>query len=188
LRVMTPYYVTINLLDPDRFEFSLLAPMNPKGKNNMRALVVAGNDGDNYGRIVAYTFPRGSLVYGPAQADGFMKQDPIVTQEFALWNRRGAQAERGRLIVIPIDGVITYLQGVFLKAQTDANIPQLVRFISNVGYRVAMEPSLEGAFTALNQAALFDEDPSRIEPAVPPPVLPDREDHQSPQSAPAEQD
>jgi uncharacterized protein len=164
LNEFMPYYVTINLLDPERFEFSLLAPMNPKGKNNMRALVVAGNDGESYGRIVTYSFPRGSLVYGPAQADGFVKQDPIVTQEFALWNRRGAQAERGRLIVLPINGVITYIQGVFLKAETLANIPQLVRFITNVGYQVAMEPSMEESFKALNQAVL-DENPQPMRPA-----------------------
>ncbi|MEA3638546.1 MAG: UPF0182 family protein [Lamprobacter sp.] len=162
LHQMTPYYVTINLFDADRFEFSLLAPMNPKNKNNMRALVVAGNDGDNYGRIVTYSFPRGSLVYGPAQADGFVKQDPVVTQEFALWNRRDAQAERGRLIVIPIDGVITYVQGVFLRAQTGANIPQLVRLIANVGHRVSMEPSLGGAFIALNRTARNEDDPSQL--------------------------
>ncbi len=169
LREFTPYYVTINLLDPEQFEFSLLAPMNPKGKNNMRALVVAGNDGDNYGRIVTYSFPRGSLVFGPAQADGFVKQDPIITQEFALWNRRGAQAERGRLIVMPINGVITYIQGVFLKAQTGANIPQLVRFITNVGSRVTMEPSMESAFKALNRAVLNEGGSTDIEaPAMPP--------------------
>ncbi len=170
LHLMTPYYVTINLFDTNTFEFSLLAPMNPKNKNNMRALVVAGNDGDNYGRIVTYSFPRGSLVYGPAQADGFVKQDPLITQEFALWNRRGAQADRGRLIVMPIDGVITYVQGVFLRAQTGANIPQLVRLIANVGHRVSMEPSLEGAFKALNRAVLFEEDPSQIEPPVASPI------------------
>ncbi|WP_201244611.1 UPF0182 family protein [Halochromatium salexigens] len=189
LHVMTPYYVTINLLDPDRFEFSLLAPMTPKDKNNMRALLVVGNDGENYGRIMAYSFPRGSLVYGPAQADGFLKQDPVVTQEFALWNRRGAQAQRGRLIVMPIDGVITYIQGVFLKAQTGANIPQLVRFITNVGYRVSMEPSLDGAFNALNRTVLHEEDPSQIEPPVSPPVAPlvtDPNDNQLLPSAPTE--
>lgn len=187
LHLMTPYYVTINLFDTDRFEFSLLAPMNPKNKNNMRALVVAGNDGENYGRIVTYSFPRGSLVYGPAQADGFVKQDPVVTQEFALWNRRGAQAERGRLIVMPIDGVITYVQGVFLRAQTGANIPQLVRLIANVGHRVSMEPSLEGAFIALNRAALYEDDPSQIEPAVTP-LVPDLNKDELLPSAPAEND
>ncbi|RKT42831.1 UPF0182 family protein [Thiocapsa rosea] len=153
VRVIKPYYVTLNLLDPERLEFSLLAPMNPKGKNNMRALVVAGNDGENYGRIVAYSFPRGTLVYGPAQGDAFVKQDPRITQEFALWNRQGAQAERGSLVVMPVNGVIASVQGVFLKAQTGASFPELVRFIAIVGERVAMAATIEAAFSAVNKTA-----------------------------------
>ena len=41
---MTPYYLTLNLIDPDRPDFLLLCPMTPKGRSNLRALCVVGSD------------------------------------------------------------------------------------------------------------------------------------------------
>jgi uncharacterized protein len=156
VQLITSYYLTLNLFERERFEFSLLAPMNPKGKNNMRALAVVGCDGENYGRIITYSFPRGTLVYGPAQADTFVKQDPVISQQLTLWDQIGSEAHRGRLVVMPIDGAIAYIQGVFLQATTGASIPELVRIILNVGDRVVMESSIEEAFSALNARVQAD--------------------------------
>lgn len=151
LRRISSYYLTLNLIDPDQFEFSLFVPMNPKGKNNMRALAVVGCDGDNYGRIVTYNFPKGTLVYGPPQVDAIVKQDPTITQQFTLWNQEGSRADRGRMVIIPINGVITYIQGVFLEARTRAKIPELARLIVSQGQLAVMEPTLEEGFEALNE-------------------------------------
>lgn len=151
LQKISSYYLTLNLIDPDQFEFSLFVPMNVKGRNNMRALAVVGCDGDNYGKIMTYNFPRGTLVYGPPQVDAIVKQDPMITQQFTLWNQGESRADRGRMVIIPIDGVITYIQGVFLKATTRAQIPRLARLIVSQGQLAVMEPTLEEAFEALNE-------------------------------------
>jgi uncharacterized membrane protein (UPF0182 family) len=151
LRKISSYYLTLNLIDTDQFEFSLFVPMNPKGKNNMRALAVVGCDGDNYGRIVTYNFPKGTLVYGPPQVDAIVKQDPTITQQFTLWNQQGSRADRGRMVIIPIDGVMTYVQGVFLEATTGAKIPSLARLIVSQGQLAVMAPTLEEGFEALNE-------------------------------------
>jgi uncharacterized protein len=148
---ITSYYLTLNLLDRDRFGYLLFVPMTPLGQRNMRALAVVGSDGDNYGRIVIYGFPKGTLVYGPAQVDAFIKQDPIVTQELTLWDQRGSRADRGRMVVVPIDGVVTYIQGVFLEATAESGMPQLARVILSQGRIVVMEPSIEEGFRALNR-------------------------------------
>ncbi|WP_058554917.1 UPF0182 family protein [Thiohalocapsa sp. ML1] len=148
---ITSYYLTLNLLDRDQFDYLLFVPMTPLGQRNMRALAVVGSDGDNYGRIVIYSFPKGTLVYGPAQVDAFIKQDPIVSQELTLWDQRGARADRGRMVVVPIDGVVTYMQGVFLEATAESGMPQLVRVILSQGRIVVMEPSIEEGFRTLNR-------------------------------------
>jgi uncharacterized membrane protein (UPF0182 family) len=170
MRKITSYYLTLNLIDPDQFEFSLFVPMNPKGKNNMRALAVVGCDGDDYGRIVTYNFPKGTLVYGPPQVDAIVKQDPTITQQFTLWNQEGSRADRGRMVIIPIDGVITYIQGVFLEATTGAKIPELVRLIVSQGELVVMEPSLEAGFKALNELIRTEMGQSAQEQKLPSPA------------------
>jgi len=178
IRKITSYYLTLNLIDPDRFEFSLFVPMNPKGKHNMRALAVVGCDGDNYGRIVTYDFPKGTLVYGPPQFDAIVKQDPTITQQLTLWNQEGSRADRGRMVIIPIDGVITYIQGVFLEAAMGAKIPELARLIVSQGELVVMEPSLEEGFKALNERIRAEmgqsaQEQKLLPPAEPPEMVPE---------------
>ena len=41
---ITPYYLTLNLIDPDHTDFLLLCPMVPKARANLRALCVVGCD------------------------------------------------------------------------------------------------------------------------------------------------
>ncbi|WPL18105.1 hypothetical protein Thiowin_03156 [Thiorhodovibrio winogradskyi] len=148
-KTLLPYYVTLNLLDRTRFEHLLLAPMNPDGRENMRAIVVVSSDGDNYGRIVVYSFPTGALVHGLSQVDALIEQDSLIAQEFTLWGQGGTEVHRGKLILVLIDGIITYVQPVYLKAAHGVNIPQLVRVIVSQGGRVAMETSFEKALAAL---------------------------------------
>ena len=172
---MTSYYLTLNLLDPDRYEFSLLLPMDSKGRRNMRALVLVGCDGDNYGRIVVYSFSKGTLVYGPPQVESVIEQDPKISRQLTLWNQQGSSATRGRMVILPIDGVVTYLQGVFLESATAAKIPELVRFIVSEGEFAAMEPSLPEAFAALNKeigARASTKQSVRGQPIVPPKQAP----------------
>ena len=70
-----PYYLTLNLLDKEKDEFILFTSMIPKARTNLRSMVVAGCDRPNYGKIVVFSFPRGTLVYGPQQVDAFINQD-----------------------------------------------------------------------------------------------------------------
>jgi hypothetical protein len=171
---MTAYYLTLNLIEPDRFEYSLFAPMSPLGQPNMRALAIAGSDGDNYGRIVVYNFPKGDLVYGPGQVNAFIKQDPRITQELTLWNQQGSQAERGRMVVVPVEGVVTYIQGVFLQSTEQSPMPQLARIIVSQGRLVVMESSLEEGIRSLHQRikqTQQDEPAQKLPPPDRPPAV-----------------
>ncbi|MBK5942038.1 UPF0182 family protein [Halochromatium roseum] len=151
LERMRSHYLTLNLIDPDRFEYSLFAPMTPLGQPNMRALAVAGNDGESYGRIIVYRFPKGALVYGPEQVNAFIKQDPEISQELSLWRRQGSQVMHGRLIVVPVEGVVTYIQGIFLQTASASPLPQLAQIIVSQGPLVVMTSSLEEGFRALHE-------------------------------------
>lgn len=147
---MGPTYSTLNILDKEKEEFILFAPMTPMARTNLRSLVVAGCDEPNYGKIVVFSFPRGTLVFGPQQVDSFIHQDTQIAQSFTLWNQMGAQVSRGKMIIQPIEGSIVYVQPVYLQAAENARIPQLKRIILSKGETTVMEPSLQMGLEALN--------------------------------------
>ena len=49
-------------------EFIFMRPFTPRQKDNLAAWMVARNDGDNYGKLSVYRFPRQSLVFGPRRS------------------------------------------------------------------------------------------------------------------------
>ncbi len=153
---MDSYYLTLNFFDYRKAEFILLTPMVPKGRANLRALVGVGCDPPNYGKIMVYSFPKGALVYGPSQVNAIIDQDTVISQQFSLWNQLGSQVERGRLLVVPIEGGVYYIQSVFLKAAGQLQIPQLKRLIISRGELVVMEASLEEGFAKLSQKIQVD--------------------------------
>lgn len=147
---LEPTYSTLNILDNKKEEFILFAPMTPKARTNLRSLVVAGCDGPNYGRIVVFSFPRGTLVFGPQQVDSFIHQDTRIAQNFTLWNQMGARVNRGKMIIQPIGEAIVYVQPVYMQATENASIAQLKRIILFKGETTVMEPSLQLGMEALN--------------------------------------
>ncbi len=146
-----PYYLTLDLIDPSRFDFLLLAPMSPKGRDNLRALALAGSDPPYYGKIIVYNFPKGELIYGPSQVYALINQDTRISEQFTLWDQVGSQVGRGKMIILPISNVILYIQPVYLKSSTKLKIPELKRLIMSQGQIVVMESSLEEAYSKLQE-------------------------------------
>ena len=144
--VIRPYYLTLNLIKPNRFDFLLLEPMSPIGRDNLRSLALVGCDPPYYGQIIIYNFPKGELVYGPSQIYALINQNPTISQQFALWDQAGSRVDRGKIIVLPVGKVILYIQPVYLKSSTSLKIPELMRLIVSQGQVVTMKRTLEGAY------------------------------------------
>jgi uncharacterized protein len=72
-------------------EFILMRPFTPRQKDNLAAWMVARNDGEHYGKLVVYRFPRQSLVFGPTQIVNRINQDTEVARQISLWDQRGSQ-------------------------------------------------------------------------------------------------
>src|SRR2546426_7747602 len=60
--------------------------------------MVARNDGEHYGRLVLYRFPKQSLVYGPTQIVNRINQDTDISRQISLWDQRGSEVIRGHLL------------------------------------------------------------------------------------------
>jgi uncharacterized protein len=146
-----PYYLTLDLVQPDRFDFLLLLPMSPSGRDNLRALTLVGCDRPHYGKIIVYNFPKGELIYGPSQIYALINQDTKVSEQFTLWDQAGSEVDRGKMIILPIGKVILYIQPVYLKSATRLKIPELKRLIVSQGQIVVMEPSLEDSYARLQE-------------------------------------
>ena len=145
---MKPYYTVMKLPGEAEAEFIVMLPFNPVGKPNLAAWIIARNDGEGYGKLQAYKFPKEKLIYGPEQIVARIQQDAEISQRISLWNQQGSQARRGTLLVIPIEESLVYIQPLYLQAES-GSIPELKRVI--VGYRdqIAMERTLDEALDVI---------------------------------------
>jgi uncharacterized membrane protein (UPF0182 family) len=159
-QLMEPYYVIMRLPDETEEEFLLMLPFTPVNKNNSIGWLAARCDGDNYGKLLAYDFPKDRLVYGPSQIENLIQQDTVITEQFALWDRGGSRVIRGNLLFIPIGGSNLYVEPVFLQA-TSGGLPELKRVIVATGDSITMQPMLMDSIEAI-----FGED------GTPPPTQP----------------
>ncbi len=145
---MEPYYTIMKLPGEKTEEYILLLPFTPSNRDNLAAWLTARCDGENYGKIRAYTFPRDRLIYGPKQIDARINQDSFISQQLTLWSQRGSEVIRGSLLVIPIEKSLLYVQPLFLAADK-AGLPELKRVIVAFGDQVVMEENLEIALQRL---------------------------------------
>ncbi len=147
-----PYYLTLNLFDPNTPEFLLLTPMTPIHRDNLRALAIARCDGKHYGEVVIYSFPTEEQVYGPSQIEALINQDTEIAKQITLWDQVGSEVIRGRMIILPVNKTILYIEPLYLKAASRSPIPELKRLIVSQGDVVAMERTLEDAFKELEKS------------------------------------
>ena len=148
-REMEPYFTIMRLPDERKEEFILLTLFNPSRRDNMIAWLAARSDPPNYGRLIAYGFPKQKLVYGPRQIDARIDQDPVISQQLSLWNQRGSTVIRGSLLAIPIERSLVYVQPLYLAAAEQGALPELRRVIVAYGNQIAMEPTLEQSLSRI---------------------------------------
>ena len=129
-------------------EFILMRPFTPRQKDNLAAWMVARNDGEHYGKLAVYRFPRQRLVFGPNQIVNRINQDTEVSRQITLWDQRGSEVLRGELLVLPVEGSLIYVQPLYLRAQ-GGQIPELKRVVAAHEGRVSMGESLDAALAAL---------------------------------------
>lgn len=145
---MDPYYILMKLPGSDRLEYLLMTPFTPQNRDNMIAWVAARCDFPEYGKMIFYELPKEKLIYGPNQIEAMIDQNTTISQQLTLWDQKGSQVIRGKLVVIPIENSFLYVVPLYLKAR-GTNFPQLKRVIAITADRISMEPTLDGALADL---------------------------------------
>ncbi|BAZ02416.1 hypothetical protein NIES37_64280 [Tolypothrix tenuis PCC 7101] len=147
-RPVEPYYLITSLPTNPFEEFLLLLPYTPKQRTNLIAWLAARSDGQNYGKLLLYVFPKERLIYGTEQIEARINQDPVISQQISLWNRQGSRAIQGNLLVIPIEQSLLYVEPIYLEA-TKNSLPTLVRVVVAYENRIVMAQTLEQALQAI---------------------------------------
>lgn len=145
------YYVVMRMPGEAAAEFLLLQPLIAASRPNMIAWVAARNDAPNLGKVRTYQFPSDTTIFGPAQIEARIDQDPIISAQITLWDQSGSRVIRGNLIVIPVGDSLLYLQPVYLQS-TAAAFPEFRKIVVASPTTVAWGDSLGEALTTLLEA------------------------------------
>jgi uncharacterized membrane protein (UPF0182 family) len=156
---MDPYYTIMKLPGEAQPEYIQMLPFTPRGKDNLAAWMVARSDGENYGRIAVFQFPKQTVIFGPRQVAARISQDQVIAPQITLWNQQGSEVIQGTLLVIPIEEALIYIRPLYLRA-SGGSIPELKRVIVAYQNQIVMEETLDGALDRL-----FPGDGTRRPPA-----------------------
>ena len=181
-QTMEPYYIIMRLPDEEKEEFLLMLPFTPANKKNTIGWLAARCDGENYGKLLAYSFPKEEWVDGPSQIENRIGQDTIITEQLALWGRGGSRVIRGNLLLIPLGKSILYVEPVFLQAE-GGGLPELKRVIVAAGEDIVMEPTLKESLTAIFGAEAPPTEPEVIPPTEPEVIPPPPTEPEEPVAA-----
>ncbi len=139
---MESYYVIMRLPGEKKEEFIMMAPFTPNNKSNMIAWMCARSDGENYGKLLVYKFPKNELVYGPMQVESRIDQTPEISEKLTLWNQQGSRVTRGNLLVVPINNSLLYVEPLYLQSE-QSKLPELKKVIVAYDNYIYMEDNLE---------------------------------------------
>ncbi len=144
-----PYYIMWQQPGSSKMEFSLILPFTPKDKQVMIGWIAGLCDGENYGRFLAYKFPKEKRILGTQQVETKIDQDSYLSGQLTLWDQRGSNVIRGNVLAIPIDGTIIYVEPIYLQSETSA-YPELrlvaVMHNDNLSYAQTFGEALDGLF------------------------------------------
>ena len=159
LQQVEPYYVIMKLPGETEEEFVLLLPYTPNERQNLIGWLAARSDGDNYGGLIAFNFPKDRQVDGTAQVEARIDNNPTISAWFTLRCTEGSSCIRGNLLVVPVDQGLIYAEPVYIQAE-GVSFPELKRVILATGDRVVMEDSLNQALNALTGVTTFVSEPA----------------------------
>ena len=92
---MAPYYTIMKLPGEQRAEFIQMLPFTPRRRDNLASWMVARSDGDKYGQLMVFEFPKQKLVFGPHQVVARINQDQVIAPQITLWNQQGSRGDPG---------------------------------------------------------------------------------------------
>lgn len=159
-----PYYIMWEPPDKEQLEFILMMPFTPKNRQVLIGWIAGMCDPENYGRFLAYKFPKKKRIIGPQQVETKIDQDRFLSGQLTLWDQRGSNVIRGNVLAIPVAETLFYVEPIYLQAETAA-YPELrlvaVMHEDELSYAETFDEALKG---------LYGEAPKKMKPEAERPV------------------
>ncbi len=156
---MSPYRTIVELPDSENAEYVILRAFVPLDEEDTRkelaAFIVGRSDKENYGKLAVYR-PPSSNFDGPALAEERIRNDEEVASLQTLLSQRGSTVLFGELLLVPIEDSILYVRPLYVQAEGDSTVPELVQVIVAVGEDVVMADSLQDALEILTNSSLSE--------------------------------
>ena len=143
-----PYFVLMRFPGEEDVEFVSILPFTPANRNNLIGWMAARSDGEAYGKLRAYQFPKTRFVDGPLQIEARIDQDPELSSQLSLWNQQGSTVLRGNLLVIPLEQTLLFVAPIYLQAERSP-MPELRIVVLATQDRMAYGASFEEALAGL---------------------------------------
>jgi uncharacterized membrane protein (UPF0182 family) len=142
-----PYYIMWEPPSEKNLQFILMMPFTPKNRQVLIGWIAGMCDSPNYGRFLAYQFPKELRILGPQQVETKIDQDPHLSSQLTLWDQRGSNVIRGNVLAIPVEDTLLYVEPIYLEAETAA-YPELrlvaVMHNDNLSYAEDFKTALRG--------------------------------------------
>ncbi len=143
-----PYFVLLRFPGEEEVEFVSILPFTPANRNNLIGWMAARSDGEAYGKLRGYRFPKTRFVDGPLQIEARIDQDPELSSQLSLWNQQGSTVLRGNLLVIPLDETLLFVAPIYLQAERSP-MPELRIVVLATQDRMAYGATFDEALAAL---------------------------------------
>jgi uncharacterized membrane protein (UPF0182 family) len=112
--------------------------------------MAARMDGEHYGELHSFLFPRGETISGPEQVYARIEQNGTISNQFTLWEGAGSTVRRGNMLVVPIGKSLMYVEPIYLEAaESTRALPELRRVIVVVGDQIGFEPTFQDALDSV---------------------------------------
>ena len=128
----------------DPTQFSMSTVFTPEGAANLRSIITAYMDGEDYGKLSMLQVPKGEFIPGPEQADAAIDQDAFISQQVGLWNRQGLEVIRGHTTPLVVGNEVIYVEPMFIRSVQNP-VPQLKRVVVVYRGHAVMGDTLEDA-------------------------------------------
>jgi uncharacterized membrane protein (UPF0182 family) len=164
---LEPYYALLQLPGGGaaqataKTEFVNVVAFTPASRDNLIGWMAGRSDGEAYGRLLVYKFPKSKLVNGPLQVNARIDQNAQLSSQLTLWNQEGSRVQRGNLLIIPLGRGLLYVQTIYLQA-VRSPMPELRLVVLATQDRLAYGTTFADALTGLfgNAAASVQPTPA----------------------------
>src|SRR4029079_2307259 len=171
---IAPYFVLMQLPGEQQSnEFVIILPFTPANRNNMIGWMAGRSDGEHYGKLLVYNFPKSRLIDGPVQIEARIDQNAQLSAQFSLLNQHGSRVLRAHLLVIPLGRSLIFVEPVYLQAERSP-MPELRLVVlatqEKLGYGQTFTEAMNSLFGEAAVKAAPQQEPNQPTPEQPTPT------------------